>query len=145
MKIFLSSTYEDLIEYRAKAAQAIERLGQQGIRMEFSVRGMKKLPLLALEKSSLQMLLSASTLTGMDMCRATPQSQLLSRSSISQKKRRSLRSVFLSTTIMPGCLATSKRNPVNQSSRRSKIGSKQDLYVISSQHQKTWPTSFPPH
>jgi len=66
MKIFLSSTYEDLIEYRAKAAQAIERLGQQGIRMEFSVRGMKKLPLLALEKSSLQMLLSASTLTGMD-------------------------------------------------------------------------------
>ncbi len=34
MKIFLSSTYEDLKEHRAKAAQAIERLGQQGIRME---------------------------------------------------------------------------------------------------------------
>jgi CheY-like chemotaxis protein len=34
VKIFLSSTYEDLVEYRAKAAQAIERLGQQGIRME---------------------------------------------------------------------------------------------------------------
>jgi hypothetical protein len=34
MKVFLSSTYQDLVEYRAKAAQAIERLGQQGIRME---------------------------------------------------------------------------------------------------------------
>jgi CheY-like chemotaxis protein len=34
MKIFLSSTFEDLIEHRAKAAQAVERLGQQGIRME---------------------------------------------------------------------------------------------------------------
>ena len=34
MKVFLSSTYEDLREHRAKAAQAIERLGQQGIRME---------------------------------------------------------------------------------------------------------------
>jgi hypothetical protein len=34
MKVFLSSTYEDLVEYRAKAAQAIERLGQRGIRME---------------------------------------------------------------------------------------------------------------
>jgi hypothetical protein len=34
MKIFLSSTYEDLREHRAKTAQAIERLGQQGIRME---------------------------------------------------------------------------------------------------------------
>ena len=34
MKVFLSSTYKDLIEYRAKASQAIERLGQQGIRME---------------------------------------------------------------------------------------------------------------
>jgi uncharacterized protein DUF4062 len=34
MKVFLSSTYEDLREHRAKAAQAIERLGQHGIRME---------------------------------------------------------------------------------------------------------------
>jgi hypothetical protein len=34
MKVFLSSTYEDLIEYRLKAANAIERLGQQGVRME---------------------------------------------------------------------------------------------------------------
>jgi CheY-like chemotaxis protein len=34
MKIFLSSTYQDLIEHRTKAAQAIERLGQHGIRME---------------------------------------------------------------------------------------------------------------
>ncbi len=34
MKIFISSTYEDLVEHRNKAAQAIERLGQHGIRME---------------------------------------------------------------------------------------------------------------
>lgn len=34
MKIFLSSTYEDLAEHRAKAAHAVERLGQHGIRME---------------------------------------------------------------------------------------------------------------
>ncbi|UCV21670.1 DUF4062 domain-containing protein [Ferribacterium limneticum] len=34
MKIFLSSTYRDLIEYRAAGAEALERLGQQGIRME---------------------------------------------------------------------------------------------------------------
>lgn len=34
MKVFLSSTYEDLREHRAKAAQAIERLGQHGVRME---------------------------------------------------------------------------------------------------------------
>ena len=34
MKIFLSSTYQDLIQHREKAAQAIERLGQQGVRME---------------------------------------------------------------------------------------------------------------
>ena len=34
MKVFLSSTYEDLREHRAKAAQAIERIGQHGIRME---------------------------------------------------------------------------------------------------------------
>jgi CheY-like chemotaxis protein len=34
MKIFLSSTYEDLVEHRAKAAQAVERLGQEDIRME---------------------------------------------------------------------------------------------------------------
>jgi len=34
MKFFLSSTYEDLREHRVKAAQAIERLGQQGVRME---------------------------------------------------------------------------------------------------------------
>jgi len=34
MKVFLSSTYEDLREHRAKAAQAIERLGQHDIRME---------------------------------------------------------------------------------------------------------------
>jgi CheY-like chemotaxis protein len=34
MKIFLSSTYKDLINHREAASQAIERLGQQGIRME---------------------------------------------------------------------------------------------------------------
>src|ERR1035438_3798575 len=34
MKIFLISTYSDLVEYRAAAANALERLGQQGIRME---------------------------------------------------------------------------------------------------------------
>jgi CheY-like chemotaxis protein len=34
MKIFLSSTYQDLIGHREAAARAIERLGQQGIRME---------------------------------------------------------------------------------------------------------------
>ena len=34
MKIFLSSTYDDLRQYRASAAQAIERLGQYGVRME---------------------------------------------------------------------------------------------------------------
>jgi Domain of unknown function (DUF4062) len=71
MKVFLSSTYQDLVEYRAKAAQAIERLGQQGIR--------------------------------------------LSASSTSHKKRRSLRSVFWSTTIIPGCLDIWSRNQGNQS------------------------------
>jgi PleD family two-component response regulator len=34
MKIFLSSTYQDLINHREVAARAIERLGQQGVRME---------------------------------------------------------------------------------------------------------------
>ena len=34
MKIFLSSTYDDLREHRARTAQAIERLGQHGVRME---------------------------------------------------------------------------------------------------------------
>lgn len=34
MKIFLSSTYKDLVRHREAAAQAIERLGQQGVRME---------------------------------------------------------------------------------------------------------------
>lgn len=34
MKIFLSSTYDDLRQYRASVAQAIERLGQYGVRME---------------------------------------------------------------------------------------------------------------
>jgi len=34
MKIFLSSTYQDLISHREVAARAIERLGQQGVRME---------------------------------------------------------------------------------------------------------------
>lgn len=34
MKIFLSSTYNDLIGYREAAARAIERLGQQPVRME---------------------------------------------------------------------------------------------------------------
>ncbi len=34
MKIFLSSTYVDLIEYRRAAAEALERLGQQVERME---------------------------------------------------------------------------------------------------------------
>ena len=34
MKIFLSSTYADLIEYRQAAAEALERLDQQVGRME---------------------------------------------------------------------------------------------------------------
>jgi CheY-like chemotaxis protein len=34
MRIFVSSTYDDLLEYRKKASDAIERLGQQGVRME---------------------------------------------------------------------------------------------------------------
>jgi len=34
MKVFLSSTYQDLIAYRDAAERAIERLGQQGVRME---------------------------------------------------------------------------------------------------------------
>jgi CheY-like chemotaxis protein len=34
LSVFLSSTYEDLVEYRAKAANAIERLGQHPVRME---------------------------------------------------------------------------------------------------------------
>ena len=34
MRVFLSSTYEDLVTHRQLAAQALERLGQQGIRME---------------------------------------------------------------------------------------------------------------
>jgi CheY-like chemotaxis protein len=34
MRVFLSSTFEDLVDYRTQAALAIERLGQQGIRME---------------------------------------------------------------------------------------------------------------
>ena len=34
MKVFLSSTYSDLVVHREAAARAIERLGQQGVRME---------------------------------------------------------------------------------------------------------------
>jgi CheY-like chemotaxis protein len=34
MRVFLSSTYVDLVDYRAKASIALERLGQQGSRME---------------------------------------------------------------------------------------------------------------
>jgi CheY-like chemotaxis protein len=34
MKTFISSTYEDLVSHRDRVAQAIERLGHQGIRME---------------------------------------------------------------------------------------------------------------
>jgi CheY-like chemotaxis protein len=34
MKTFISSTYEDLVPYRDRVAQAIERLGHQAIRME---------------------------------------------------------------------------------------------------------------
>jgi hypothetical protein len=34
MKVFLSSTYKDLVEHRRLAAEAIERLGQQPTRME---------------------------------------------------------------------------------------------------------------
>jgi CheY-like chemotaxis protein len=34
MKVFLSSTYQELIGHREAAARAIERLGQQGVRME---------------------------------------------------------------------------------------------------------------
>jgi CheY-like chemotaxis protein len=42
MRVFLSSTYEDLVNYRTMAASAIERLGQQGVRMEvFGARPMQ--------------------------------------------------------------------------------------------------------
>lgn len=34
MKVFISSTYKDLAGHRAKVAEAVERLGQQGVRME---------------------------------------------------------------------------------------------------------------
>jgi len=34
MKIFLSSTFVDLVEHRKLVAEALERLGQQGVRME---------------------------------------------------------------------------------------------------------------
>lgn len=34
MKVFISSTYMDLVDHRAKVAEAVERLGQQGVRME---------------------------------------------------------------------------------------------------------------
>lgn len=34
MKVFISSTYTDLVDHRAKVAEAVERLGQQGVRME---------------------------------------------------------------------------------------------------------------
>jgi CheY-like chemotaxis protein len=34
MRVFLSSTFEDLTDYREKAANAVARLGQQDIRME---------------------------------------------------------------------------------------------------------------
>jgi CheY-like chemotaxis protein len=34
MRVFLSSTYVDLIEHRAKAADVVERLGHQAVRME---------------------------------------------------------------------------------------------------------------
>ena len=33
MKVFVSSTYKDLVDHRAKVAEAVERLGQQGVRM----------------------------------------------------------------------------------------------------------------
>jgi hypothetical protein len=34
MKVFLSSTYVDLMEHRRQAAEVLERLGQQAGRME---------------------------------------------------------------------------------------------------------------
>ena len=34
MKVFLSSTYSDLVEHRRAAIDAIERLGQHAVRME---------------------------------------------------------------------------------------------------------------
>jgi hypothetical protein len=34
MKVFLSSTYSDLVDHRKAAAEALERLGQQVGRME---------------------------------------------------------------------------------------------------------------
>jgi CheY-like chemotaxis protein len=34
MKVFISSTFKDLVHHRAKVADAVERLGQQGVRME---------------------------------------------------------------------------------------------------------------
>src|SRR4051812_40159237 len=37
MRVFLSSAYEDLIDYRAKAASALERLGQQGVGVPYTM------------------------------------------------------------------------------------------------------------
>jgi CheY-like chemotaxis protein len=34
MRVFISSTYSDLAAYRSRVAEAVERLGQQGVRME---------------------------------------------------------------------------------------------------------------
>jgi CheY-like chemotaxis protein len=34
MKVFISSTYADLVDHRVKVAEAVERLGQHGVRME---------------------------------------------------------------------------------------------------------------
>ena len=59
MKIFLSSTYQDLVSHREAAARAVERLGQQGIRMEvFGAR-----PLEA-TRASLEEILDSDLLVG---------------------------------------------------------------------------------
>jgi CheY-like chemotaxis protein len=34
LRVFISSTYEDLVEYRDRVAEAVERLGQERVRME---------------------------------------------------------------------------------------------------------------
>ena len=34
MKVFISSTYKDLVNHRALVSEAVERLGEQGVRME---------------------------------------------------------------------------------------------------------------
>ena len=96
MKIFLSSTYQDLIGHREAAARAIERLGQQGVRMEvFGAR-----PLEA-TSACIEEILDSDALIGIYAHRywirtlLDSRSQLPSKSSTSQRSRTSRHSALL--------------------------------------------------